>query len=273
MEPVEFDFKRDVVDLSFEKPILIDFWAEWCGPCRVLGPVIEELEKEYKGIWSLVKINTEEHQDIAAYFRIQSIPNCKLIYQGKLVDEFAGALSKATIKTWLDKQLAALEIETEPDMEPDDFDTLLPEFPSYPDQILKEKLKRFLELNQDHKKALIEYYKQELFDQPMAVIEALHQFKDQKEFSILIEDSPAIAEWLQLSEGSEIANRNLITARNLILNQQAQESIDLIIETVMKFPSYQNELARRIGITLFHFWGNQHPLTKENRKLFDMAIY
>ena len=86
----DFDFQRDVVELSQEKPVLVDFWAEWCGPCKILGPVLEQLEQRIKWKMEIGKINTEDFPELPLISEFQSIPNCKLIYQGKAVDEFSG---------------------------------------------------------------------------------------------------------------------------------------------------------------------------------------
>jgi len=77
------DFRSEVVEQSKTTPVVLDFWAEWCGPCRVLGPVIEKLAAEAAGQWKLVKINTEVHQQLAAQFGIRSIPSVKMVYNGR----------------------------------------------------------------------------------------------------------------------------------------------------------------------------------------------
>src|SRR3989337_2363764 len=74
------DFSTDVLQASFNKPILVDFWAEWCGPCRVLGPSLERLAAKNNGEWSLVKVNSDENPELSAEYGIRSIPNVKLFY-------------------------------------------------------------------------------------------------------------------------------------------------------------------------------------------------
>ena len=99
------DFSVDVIQASQNKPVLVDFWAEWCGPCRVLGPVLERLAANNNGEWTLVKINSDEHPELSAKYGIRSIPAVKLFHKGEVVNEFVGALPEPAIKEWLKKNI------------------------------------------------------------------------------------------------------------------------------------------------------------------------
>ncbi len=101
------DFQTDVIERSRTIPVLVDFWAAWCGPCRALGPVLEQLLGESGGRWALAKVDTEAHPELARRFGIQSIPNCKLFIDGAVFDEFTGALPAGELRRWLDDALPA----------------------------------------------------------------------------------------------------------------------------------------------------------------------
>jgi putative thioredoxin len=104
------NFETEVIAASQHTPVLVDFWAPWCGPCKVIGPLLEKIEVAYAGRFKLVKINTEQEQQLAGAFGIKSIPTCVLMVNGQPVDGFMGALPEGQINAFLDKHLPAPEV-------------------------------------------------------------------------------------------------------------------------------------------------------------------
>ena len=96
-------FERDVVEASMEVPVLVDFWAPWCGPCKALGPILERLEREYGGRWKLVKVNADVNPELIASFNLKSIPYAVAFVDGNAVAQFMGAQPEAYVRAFLDR--------------------------------------------------------------------------------------------------------------------------------------------------------------------------
>ena len=104
------DFNRDVIEASQRQPVLVDFYATWCGPCNMLGPVLDEVAKAAAGKVKLVKVNTEVSQDLALQFRVSGIPDVRLYVDGKQVGGFTGFRSKLAVEHFLKDNLSPVKV-------------------------------------------------------------------------------------------------------------------------------------------------------------------
>lgn len=108
VEVTKENFEAVILHGSMQTPVLVDFWADWCQPCKTLMPILAKLADEYQGAFILAKIDTEAEQEIAQQLGIRSLPTVKLIHQGAVVDEFAGALPETEVRAFLEKHLQAV---------------------------------------------------------------------------------------------------------------------------------------------------------------------
>jgi putative thioredoxin len=105
IEVSENNFNEEVVEKSKKIPVLVDFWASWCGPCMMLKPMLEKIVKDYGNKLVLATVNVSENENLAEKFEVMSIPSVKLFKNGEIVDEFVGVQPESKIREWINKNL------------------------------------------------------------------------------------------------------------------------------------------------------------------------
>ncbi len=257
-------FHQQVIEKSEKLPVLVDFWAPWCGPCRVLGPVIEGLAEEHQDRWALVKVNTEEAPDIAERYAIRSIPNVKLFHRGEVIGEFTGALGKVAIERWLDEHL--------PDPRKDELAQLLHALEAEETGAVAA-LAAFVDQNEDMAEARLALAQHLIWSQPANARELVAPIRLGQPLYDQAEDIRTIAELLAFEANGEAVGDQLAEANKALQQQDLEKGIQCIIDAVATDKTYHKDLPRRSAIALFRLLGDGHPLTKSYRWRFDMALY
>jgi putative thioredoxin len=283
IEVTEENFQSVILDGSMQQPVLIDFWASWCQPCQALMPLLAKLADEYQGKFILAKINTEEQQAIAAQFQIRSIPAVKLVYQGKLVDEFAGALPESEVRAFLDKhipqeksvadnaieQAYTLLMQGESDQAAVLIQQVLEAEPSNPQAILAfAKLKATLGDMSAATEALDSLPKEEQDKPEVAAMRA------QMLFDKVVSEAPAIEDlnaMLLADEKNSEARFQL--AAQLVMQGQLETALEHLLVLMRSDREYGDDAARKAMIQVFDILGGDHPITKTYRTRMFNYLY
>lgn len=99
------EFEKEVIEKSNKIPVIVDFWAPWCMPCLMLSPILEQIEKDYKGKFIIAKVNVDQNREKASEYGVMGIPSVKLFKKGEVIAEFVGAKPEQNVKDWLNKNL------------------------------------------------------------------------------------------------------------------------------------------------------------------------
>ncbi len=259
------NFEQEVIAASMTTPVLVDFWAPWCGPCKSLGPILEKVEAEYGGRFKLVKINSDDEQQLAGAFGIRSIPTCVLLVGGRPVDGFSGAMPEGRVKEFLDKHLpsedtlmaqAAAE-ETQELMDSGDLESAL------------DKLAQALAADPANDEARFDYVKlligtSQLAEAEAALAPALGQISVQLRFD-------ALNQWLQalkfvatdtrgqwelaqfdalIAQNKRDFDARLAKARVLMAEGEWTAAMDELLEIILRDKKWADELPRKTFVAI-----------------------
>lgn len=263
------DFERDVIEASRNTPVLVDFWAPWCGPCRVLGPVLERLASEADGEWELVKVNTDQHPDVSASYGIRGIPAVKLFVDGEVADEFTGALPEYAVKQWLEKALPS-EIKQQVAQAED----AIAEGDA---EAARALLEGVLDKDPTNPKAGVLLAQLIAFDDPARAHELVSGSAFAEPGFVQIEEAVQTVSDLfdlDVDELPDGAAKDAYAAGIEALKGRAFDAaLERFIEVILTDRYYQDDGARKACVAIFTLLGNDHPAVKAYRRRFDMALY
>jgi len=272
-------FDSLVVQKSFDRLVVLDFWAEWCAPCKELTPTLERLASEMNGLWLLVKINVDENPEIARAFGIQNIPQLLAVSRGELIHQLAGGHPEESIRSWL-SQLLPSQAETFAA----EAEKLLESDPKAAEAKLREALalepdqSRFLirlgeilvhQNRLDECKSIIERLELRGFMEP----EAEHLKAEYDLRAVAAESGDVTSLRDQVRQEPDNLNLRLQLAETLAANNQYQEAFEICLELIAEDRATMLEPAKQAMVTMFQVLGPASELTQTYRRKLSTILY
>lgn len=275
----EENFASQVIEASHQQPVLVDFWATWCGPCQSLMPILEQLAQSYQGKFLLAKVEIDSQQGLASQFGVRSVPTVKLVKDGQIVDEFTGALPEGQIRSFLDKHIAkesdqlmqqALVLYQQGDTE-----TALAQMGQIlqadPDNLNNKIIYTNILLREQHideAKKWLATLPAEAKDNPQ-----VQAMLAQLEFIHIVENAPDMASLQQqLANDPDNTEARYQLSAHAILQGQFEIAFEQLLEVVKRDRQYQDDAGRKALLKLFDLLGDQHELVGSYRRKLAMAL-
>jgi putative thioredoxin len=259
------NFEEQVLEASREKPVLVDFWAPWCGPCRQLGPILEKLAEEPGAPFTLAKLNTDEDQTTAARYGIRSIPAVKLFVDGEVVDEFIGALPESQVRSWLS---TAIPSETRRIVE-DASEAIAAGETEQAEALLEEALT----LDPANADAALLLAKLLLFKDPIRADKLAQTpggaFEDVQAVRRIV----ALLEDESTDMPDDPARESYLMGVNALRSGDLDAALAGFVDSVRRNRRYHDDAARKTALALFNVLGDRHDLTRKHRRSLEMALF
>ena len=272
-------FETDVLQKSLETPVLVDFWATWCGPCKTLGPILEKLAGEYNGAFRLAKVDVDKEQEIAAAFQIRSVPTVFLVKGGQIVDGFPGAVPEGQLREFLKQHgiepgLAAEEPVAETAAPLDPHAEVLALRKAIETEPEKAELKLDLALALLRTGAAAEA--ETLLDAlpaNLATDDRAVRARSRLEFVAILKDAPPVEvlEAAIASDPDDLRARRLLGVQQL-LGGKEEPALEQFLEMLRRDRSYEDGLPKKLLIDAFRVAEDQDLVGRYRRKMSSLLF-